>query len=135
MKSAKNLIAGLALITGLVGLAAPASAAWYHDSDRKDLDRARQELRHDLRRGADSREIARDRAAIARERREVFRRAFVHHLSDTVGHRTINDMRMPRHPTDIGGAPEHVVIFHVKNPFIRQSDAGEIPPGCVYDPF
>ena len=72
MKSAKNLIAGFALITGLVGLAAPASAAWYHDTDRKDLDRARQELRYDLRRGAGGREIARDRAAIARERREVW---------------------------------------------------------------
>ncbi|HEY1232207.1 MAG TPA: hypothetical protein VH851_15100 [Candidatus Binatia bacterium] len=72
MKSAKNLIAGFALITGLVGLAAPASAAWYHDKDRKDLDRTRQELRYDLRRGAGAREIARDRAAIARERREVW---------------------------------------------------------------
>ena len=72
MKSVKSLIAGFALITGLVGLAAPASAAWSHDKDRKDLDRARQELRHDLRHGADSREIARDRAAIARERREIW---------------------------------------------------------------
>ena len=72
MKSAKNIIAGFALITGLVGLAAPASAAWYRDTDRKDLYRARQELRYDLRRGAGPREIARDRAAIARERREIW---------------------------------------------------------------
>jgi hypothetical protein len=72
MKSAKNVIAGLALITGLIGLAAPASAAWYHDRDRKELGKARQELRHDLRRGAGHREIARDRAAIARERREIW---------------------------------------------------------------
>ena len=56
MKSAKNVIAGFALITGLIGLAAPASAAWYHDRDfsrdRGELADARQELRHDLRRGA-----------------------------------------------------------------------------------
>ena len=75
MKSAKNLMAGLALITGLVGLAAPASAAWYDrdlSRDRRELASARQELHHDLRRGAGYGEIARDRAAIARERRDVW---------------------------------------------------------------
>jgi len=76
MKSAKNVIAGFALITGLIGLAAPASAAWYHDRDfsrdRRELADARQELRHDLRRGAGHHEIAQDRAAIARERREIW---------------------------------------------------------------
>jgi len=77
MKSAKNLIAGLALIAGLIGLAAPASAAWSHDRDfsrdRRELAGARHELYHDLRRGAGQREIARDRAAIARERRDICR--------------------------------------------------------------
>ena len=76
MKSAKNVIAGFALITGLIGLAAPASAAWYHDRDfsrdRRELADARQELRHDLRRGAEHHELARDRTAIARERREIW---------------------------------------------------------------
>ena len=76
MKSAKNLIAGFALITGLIGLAAPASAAWYHDRDfsrdHRELADARQELRHDARRGAGRYEIAQDRAAIARERREIW---------------------------------------------------------------
>ena len=76
MKSAKNVIAGLALIAGLIGLAAPASAAWSHDRDfsrdRRELAGARQELYHDLRRGAGQREIARDRAAIARERRDIW---------------------------------------------------------------
>jgi hypothetical protein len=76
MKSAKNVIAGFALITGLIGLAAPASAAWYHDRDfsrdRRELTDARQELRHDLRRGAGHHELARDRAAIVRERREIW---------------------------------------------------------------
>ena len=74
MKSAKNLIAGFALITGLIGLAAPASAAWYHDRDfsrdHRELADARQELRHDVRRGAGRYEIAQDGAASARERRE-----------------------------------------------------------------
>lgn len=76
MKSAKNLIAEFALITGLIGLAAPASAAWYHDRDfsrdHRELADARQELRHDVRRGAGRYEIAQDRAAIARERREIW---------------------------------------------------------------
>jgi len=76
MKSAKNVIAGLALIAGLIGLAAPASAAWSHDRDfsrdRRELAGARQELYHDLRRGAGQHEIARDRAAIARERRDIW---------------------------------------------------------------
>jgi len=77
MKSIKNIIGSVAFITGLFALAAPASAAWnYHGSelsrDRRELADARQELRHDLRNGADRHEIASDRAAIAREQREIW---------------------------------------------------------------
>ena len=77
MKSIKNIIGSVAFITGLFALAAPASAAWnYHGSelsrDRRELADARQELRHDLRSGADRHEIASDRAAIAREQREIW---------------------------------------------------------------
>jgi outer membrane murein-binding lipoprotein Lpp len=76
MKFIKNAIAGIALMTGLAGLAAPASADWNHgrelSRDRRDLAGARAELRHDLRQGAGHREIARDRAAVARERREIW---------------------------------------------------------------
>ena len=70
MKNIKNIIGGIALMSGLLTIAAPASAAW---NDRHELNDARHELRHDVYRGAGPREIAHDRAVIARERRDVWR--------------------------------------------------------------
>ena len=72
----KRIIAGSIILGGLLALAAPASAFWGRArelrNDRRELYDARQELRHDLRHGASPAEIASDRAAIARERRELW---------------------------------------------------------------
>ena len=83
MKKTKRIIAGTLIFGGLLTVAAPAMAQWGYRrelrndrremrEDRRDLSAARRELRHDLRRGADPAEIARDRDAIARERRELW---------------------------------------------------------------
>jgi len=76
MKFAKNLIAGAALLSGVLAFTASASADWSRRSDyrrdRRELAEARRELREDFRRGAGRRELARDRAAIARERRDLW---------------------------------------------------------------
>lgn len=72
MQLPKNIIAGAVLFTGLLAFTGSASAAWYNRGDRRDLADARRELRQDLRRGAGPAEIAQDRAAIARERRDLW---------------------------------------------------------------
>jgi outer membrane murein-binding lipoprotein Lpp len=77
MKTSKNLIAGLALFSGLLAFATSASADWGHPRndlhrDRQELSAARRELHNDIRRGAGRAEIAGDRAAIARERRDLW---------------------------------------------------------------
>jgi hypothetical protein len=73
----KKMVAGIALLGGLLVFASAASADWSHRGrefrrDQRELAEARRELRSDLRRGAGPAEIARDRAAIARERRELW---------------------------------------------------------------
>ena len=76
MNKVKHIIVGSLIFGGLLSLAAPATADWARRrelrSDRRELYDARRELRHDLRRGADPGEIAADRAAIARERRDLW---------------------------------------------------------------
>ena len=77
MKTSKNIIAGMALFSGLLAFTASASADWGHRRsdfrrDRQELSAARRELRSDIRRGAGRGEIARDRAAIGRERRDIW---------------------------------------------------------------
>src|ERR1044071_1771061 len=72
MKLPKKIIAGAVLFSGLLAFTSSASADWNHRRDRRELGEARRELRQDLRRGAGPAEIARDRAAIARERRDLW---------------------------------------------------------------
>lgn len=76
MMKTKRIIAGSLILGGLLAMAVPASAEWGRRrefrNDRRELRDARQELRHDLRRGASPAEIAADRAAITRERRELW---------------------------------------------------------------
>jgi len=74
MKATKSLIAGALVVGGLLALTTPALAdSRDRRHDLRELDAARRELRSDLRRGAGRAEIARDRAAIAQERRELDR--------------------------------------------------------------
>jgi hypothetical protein len=72
MKLPKNIIAGAILFSGLFAFTASASAEWYNRRDQRELAEARRELRQDLRRGAGPAEIARDRAAVARERGDLW---------------------------------------------------------------
>jgi hypothetical protein len=76
MNKTKRMIASGLILGGLLTVTAPAMADWgYHRElrhDRRELNDARREFRRDFRRGADPDEIARDRAAIARERRELW---------------------------------------------------------------
>ena len=44
----------------------------------------------------------------------VVGRAFVHHASDAVGQDSVDDVAVPRHPTDVGRAPVDVVILEVE---------------------
>ena len=56
----------------------------------------------------------------------MVRHAFVHHLGDAVKHRTIDDVRVSGNPAYVGGTPEHVVVFHIKNILV-----GEVGIGLV----
>lgn len=78
MKNSKRIISSAVIFAGVFGLSAPVLADWRDRNQRseyrgdvRDFRGAQRELRRDLRRGAGPGEIARDRAAIARERREL----------------------------------------------------------------
>lgn len=74
MKSTINLVVAILVAGGFLALAAPTMAdSRDRRRDVRELEAARRELRRDLRRGASRAEIARDRAAIARERRDLRR--------------------------------------------------------------
>ena len=62
-------------------------------------------------------------------------RPFVHHHRGTVGERTVYDIRMARHPADIGGAPEDVVVAQVEDVLRRRRHLGEVATGGVHDPL
>jgi hypothetical protein len=83
MNKGKKIVAGTLIFGGLLAFASPASAYHYRRErfrenrqelreDLRDLREARREYRRDLRNGAGPRELARDRAAIRREQREVW---------------------------------------------------------------
>lgn len=77
IKKTKRVVAGIAMLGGLLVFTSAASADWSNRGrefrrDRRELWGARRELRSDLRHGAGAAQIARDRAAIARERRELW---------------------------------------------------------------
>lgn len=78
MANSKQIISASVLCAGLLAFSAPALADWRdrdhrrdYRRDLRDLREARQDLRRDLHRGARPAEIARDRAAIARELRDL----------------------------------------------------------------
>jgi hypothetical protein len=76
MNKTKRMIASGLILGGLLTVTAPAMADWGYRRelrhDRRDLNDARREFRRDLRHGADPSELAEDRAAIARERSELW---------------------------------------------------------------
>ena len=43
-------------------------------------------------------------------------RALVHHDGRAVGERTVDDVAVPGHPADVGGAPVDVFVLHVEDP-------------------
>ena len=116
MKTSKNIIAGMALFSGLLAFTASASADWGHRRndfrrDRQELSAARHELRSDIRRGAGRGEIARDRAAIARERRDIGK---IDESGETiVGTTTITDAVMVGGMAD-GGITDNLGILSLR---------------------
>ncbi len=65
----------------------------------------------------------------------VIRRAFIHDDGRPVGERTVNDVTVPCHPTDVGSAPVDVIVAQVKDPFGRGGDADEVTALHMQLPF
>ncbi len=61
------------------------------------------------------------------------RAALVQDDRGACGKRSIGDVAMPRHPADVRGAPEHIVLTQIKDPFARGLDAQEISTARVLD--
>jgi hypothetical protein len=65
--------------------------------------------------------------------REV-RRALVHDRGGAVGHRAVDDVRVPGDPANVGGAPEHVPLgVEVEDHRGRRGHSGEVAAGGVHD--
>ena len=63
-------------------------------------------------------------------------RAFVDHRSAAVGERAIDDIAVPCHPADVGGAPIHILFWSdVEHRFVRESHLCEIAACGVHDAF
>src|SRR5450759_4557574 len=60
-------------------------------------------------------------------------RAFVHHAGRAVGERAVDEIRVPGHPTDVGRAPEDIVLLEIEDHSGRGCDSGEIAAGRVHD--
>ena len=63
------------------------------------------------------------------------RRAFVQHAGGAIGEWSVHDVGVSRHPADIGGAPEHIVVLEVKHLLRRRCDTGQIAAGAMHDAF
>ncbi len=59
--------------------------------------------------------------------------AFVHHDRCTVCQRPVHHVTVSGHPSDIGRAPENILVLDVEDPFHRRVGAGEIAAGRVHD--
>ena len=62
-------------------------------------------------------------------------RALVHHAGGAVGERTVDEIRMSRHPANIRGAPEDIIVLQIEHRPGGGGDAGEIAAGGVHDSF
>ena len=61
-----------------------------------------------------------------RSSRGWFGRPFVHDDRRAVGERAVDDVAVPRHPADVGGAPVDVVFLEIENPACVERRAEQI---------
>ena len=62
-------------------------------------------------------------------------RAFVEDARRAERERTVDDIRVPRHPADIGRTPENVAFFKIEDEARRRCHAREIARGRMHDAF
>ena len=65
----------------------------------------------------------------------VRRHTFKHDCSRPIGQRAINDIGVPRDPTNICSTPVHIVGLTLKHIFKGVSGVNHIAPTSVYHPF
>src|SRR5438034_5497705 len=63
------------------------------------------------------------------------RSTFVHNGRRTIRQRTVNDITVTGHPTDVGGAPKNVFITNVEDILHGRVNADEITAGGVQNSF
>ena len=61
------------------------------------------------------------------------RRSFIDHTGGTVRERSVNDVRVPGDPTDVGGCPVDILILGVKDPAVCRGNAEQVTRGGVED--
>src|SRR5829696_7448940 len=61
------------------------------------------------------------------------RGALVHDARRAVRERAVDEIGVPRHPSNVRGAPEYVVIAQVEYELRRRGDAGQVAAGRVDD--
>ncbi len=62
-------------------------------------------------------------------------RAFIHYRCGTVGKRPINNVAVPRNPTDIRSTPVYIRILQVKNPFGGNVSIQIVSSSCMHNSF
>src|SRR4051812_35459968 len=62
-------------------------------------------------------------------------RSLVHHRRRAVGERAIDDVAVPRHPADVGGAPVGILLLQIENVTMRECRPQEIAGRRVQDAF
>jgi hypothetical protein len=65
----------------------------------------------------------------------VVGRAFVHDAGRPVRQRSVHQITVPRHPADIGGTPEHILVLEVEHPLGGQRHARHVAACGVHNAF
>ena len=65
----------------------------------------------------------------------VSRHAFEHDFSAAQSQWAVGDVRVASDPTDVGGTPEHVVVFQVESPLGGQCCVQQVAAGAVLHAF
>src|SRR5207247_6331537 len=63
------------------------------------------------------------------------RRAFIHESGRAIRERTINDVAVPGHPSDISRAPKNILVSNIEHVFRGRIDSDQITTGGVEDSF